>query len=294
MRTLIIGLLFVLIFAFEAMASSLKPEDFRPALPSRAKLSYDVYLSRYPAQRIHLFWDKKLNYHLYAYVITRDMIKDEIQRYIDAAGIRDRQKIQEIINYYIDITPQEREAIVVLYFKAPGISNRYFINRFVNFEDFVYLEYGSKEIQKHVEQARERMRKQRRDYPSKEEVLFKAGKRPVYLDVESDYLYYPEKIVLADQQWDPLVNAYRWVFAFRFSDEDLARIEELLLNDIDVTFSLVVSDPKMFAYKPFPKPQQYQILKAVDEEFVEFMESIGELSPKKTRTKIKKKFWIKY
>lgn len=285
--------LFVALFSLVAKAEGLKPEDFRPAIPSRAKLSYDWSLSRYPGQRMHLYWDKKLGYHVYSYVLTRELIKDQIQRIIDANQITDTAKIQEIINYYLDVTPQEREVIVILYFKAPSISNRYFINELVNFENFAHLEYGSKKLEKHVEWARKQMAKERRDYPTKEELIYEGGARPFYVDLEGDYLYYPEKTVLKDQEWDPLVNAYRWVLAFRFSDEDIARIEELLLNEIPVQFSLVLSDPHMFQYKELPKLQQYQILRLIDPEFVEFMERLGEMSPAKERLKVKRQYWLK-
>jgi len=281
-------------FSVVAKAEGLKPEDFRPAIPSRARLSYDWSLSRYPGQRMHLFWDKKLGYHLYSYVITRELIKDQIQTIIDYQQLTDRAKIEQVINHFLDITPQEREVLVVVYFHAPGISNRYFVNEFSNFEDFVFLEYGSKKLQTHVERVRKQMQKERREYPTKEELIYEGGARPFFVDIKADYLYYPEKTTVVDQAWDPLTNSYRWVFSFKFNDEDLARIEELVLNEIPVSFNLVVSDPHLFAYKPLPKLQQYQILKMVNPEFVEFMEAIEEMSPAKEHVKVsERRYWPK-
>ncbi len=293
MRTVLSSAVCVALFSLIASAQPFKPEDFRPAIPSRTKLSYDWSLSRYPGQRMHLYWDKKLGYHVYSYVVTRELIKDQIQRVIDANNITDAGKTQEVINYFLDITPQGREAIVILYFKAPGISNRYFVNELVNFEDYVHLEYGSQKLEKHVERARNQMAKERRQYPTKEELIYEGGARPFFVDVEGDYLYYPEKVVLKDQEWDPLVNAYRWVIAFRFNDQDISRIEELLLNEIPVKFSLVLSNPEMFEYKELTKLQQYQILRMIDLEFVEFMEALGEMFPAKERLKVKRQYWLK-
>ncbi len=293
MRIALFTGLLIAVFSLVASGEGFKPEDFRPAIPSRAKLSYDWSLSRYPGQRMHLYWDKKLGYFVYSYVITRDLVKSQIQKVIDAQGITDPQRIQEVINYYLDITPDEREAIFVLYFKAPSISNRYFVNELADFENSIYLEYGSKKLEKHVEWARKQMEKERREYPTKEELIYEGGIRPLFVDVEGDYLYYPERFVLKDQEWDPLVNGYRWVIAYRFNDEDIARIEELLLNEIPVNFSLVISEPTMFEYKELPKLHQYQILRMIDPEFVEFMEALGEMSPAKDRTKVKPKYWLK-
>lgn len=279
--------------ALPALAQGLTVKDFRPAIPSRVRHSYDLSLSRYPGQRMLLYWDKKFRYKVYSYVYTRQMIIDHIQTVIDKNGLSDEGQIEDLINYYLDVTPQEREAIAVLYFEAPGISNRYFINEFVDFENNIYMEYGAPKVEHHVLQARKQMAKERRDYPTKKEMIYEAGKHPLFLDLDTDYLYYPEKVLLEDQSWDPMNNAYRWVIAFKFSDEDIARLEEFLLNKIDVTFSLVISRPEMFEYKALPKLQQYQILRMVDPEFIEFEEEIGEMSPPKDRTKAREKYWLK-
>ncbi|OPX23008.1 MAG: hypothetical protein B1H03_02950 [Planctomycetales bacterium 4484_113] len=281
------------IFAAPALAQGLTVEDFRPAIPSRVRHSYDLSLSRYPGQRMLLYWDKKFDYKIYSYIYTRQMIIDHIQTTIDKYALSDASQIENLINYYLDVTPQEREAIAVLYFEAPKISNRYFLNEFVDFEDSVFLEYGAPKVEKHVLRARKQMAKERRDYPTKDEMVYEAGKHPLFLDLDSDYLYYPEKVMLEDQTWDPMNDAYRWVIAFKFSDEDIARLEEFLLNDIDVTFSLVLSRPEMFEYKALPKLQQYQILRMVDPEFIDFEESIDEMSPPKDHTKAKEKYWLK-
>jgi len=276
-----------------ALAQGLSAEDFRPAIPSRTRYSYDLSLSRYPGQRMLLYWDKKFGYEIYSYVFTRQMIKDHIQTTIDKFAISDPDEIENLINYYLDVTPQEREAITVLYFEAPKISNRYFVNEFIDFEKNIHLEYGAPAAQWHVLKARKAMAKERRDYPTKEEMAYEGGKHALFLDMDADYLYYPKKTLLEDQSWDPMNNAYRWVIAFSFGDEDVARLEEFILNHIDVTFSLVLSRPEMFEYKALPKLQQYQILKMVDPEFVEFEEAIEEMSPPKDRMKAKEKYWLK-
>ena len=281
------------IFAAPALAQGLTVGDFRPAIPSRTRYSYDLSLSRYPGQRMLLYWDKKFEYKVYSYVYTRQMIVDHIQTTIDKYALSDPGQIEDLINYYLDVTPQEREAIAVIYFEAPGISNRYYVNRFNDFESSIYLEYAAQKVQKHVLRAREQMAKERRDYPTKEEMTYGEGKEPLFLDLDADYMYYPEKVMLEDQTWDPMNNAYRWVIAFKFGDEDVARLEEFVLNGINVTFSLVLSRPEMFEYKALPRLQQYQILRMVDPEFVEFEESIEELTPPKESTKAKEKYWLK-
>lgn len=281
------------LIATPVLAQGLKVEDFRPAIPSRTMLSTDWSLSRYPGQKMLLFEDKKFGYKLYSYVLTRELVKDHIQAVIDEFNIFDRDNIEDMINYYLDVTPQEREVLVVLLYTAPNISNRYYINHLSNLDQKVYLEYGVKPIQKHVLKARDAMAKDRRDYPTEDEMIYKAGTRPLYLDVDKDYLYYPERVVLEDQGWDNIAKCYRWMFAFTFTDEDIARLEEFILNNINVEFSLVLSDPELFSYKTLRPYMKYQILKLVDPEFVDFMEGIEEMSPPKEPVKVDDDKWLK-
>ena len=141
------------LIATPVLAQGLKVEDFRPAIPSRTMLSTDWSLSRYPGQKMLLFEDKMFGYKIYSYVLTRELVKDHIQAVIDEFNIFDRDNIEDMINYYLDITPQEREVLVVLLYTAPNISNRYYINHLSNLDQKVYLEYGVKPIQKHVLKA---------------------------------------------------------------------------------------------------------------------------------------------
>jgi len=278
--------------ATPALAQGLSVEDFRPPIPSRTMYSFDKAVSFWPGQKAVLFEDKRFGYKLYAYVFTRNLVQDHIQKVIDQFNITDPARIEDMINSYLDVTPQEREILVQIFYTAPNISNRYYINHLQGFEDTVYLEYGAPRVQKHVQMARRAMSMERRDYPTRDEMVFEGGTRPLYVDVDQDYLYYPEKVLLEDQGWDSMSKAYRWSFAFNFTDEDIARIEEFILNDIDVEFNLVLSDPELFSYCAVRPHIRYQILRLVDPEFVEFMEKIEALEPPKTPGKVCHGRWL--
>jgi len=293
MRFTGIILISLALLATPVMAQGLTADDLRPPVPSRTMLSMDKFLSCYPGQRMTLFRDCEFGYELTAYVLTRKLVKEHIQKVIDQYNITDPDAVENLINSYLDMTPQEREVLVFLFFTAPNISNRYFINHLRGLEDTVYLEYGSPRVQKHVLKARQAMKKERRDYPTKDEMVYDEGTRPLFLDLDEDYLYYPEKVVLEDQGWDSMNKAYRWSFAFNFTDEDIARIEELILNDIDVEFSLVLTDPEFFKYTGVRPHMKYQILRLVDPEFVDFMEAIEAMSPPKERIKLNRNLWLR-
>ncbi|OGK11732.1 MAG: hypothetical protein A2Y63_00240 [Candidatus Riflebacteria bacterium RBG_13_59_9] len=256
-------------------------------------LSLDQSLSYWPGQRMVLFEDREFGYKLYSYILTRGLVRDHIQKIIDQFNISDPNKIEDMINTYLDITPQEREILVTVFYTAPNIANRYYINHLSGFEDTVYLEYGSQRVQKHVQKAREAMKNERRDFPTKDEMIFDAGTRPLFLDLDKDYLFYPEKVVLEDQGWDSMNKAYHWAFAFNFTDEDIARIEEFVLNDIEVDFSLILSDPELFSYTGAKPYLEYQILRSVDAEFVDFMEAIEAMAPPKSPGCVDEHLWLK-
>jgi hypothetical protein len=275
------------------LAQALKADDFRPAMPSRTMLSYDKSLSYYPGQKMILFQDKQFGYKLYAYVLTRKLVQEHIQKVIDQFQITDPAQIDNLINKYVDYTPQNREVLVLLFYTAPNIANRFYVNHLGNLEQTVYLEYGSQRVEDHVVKARELMAKQRRDIPTQEEMVFDGGTRPLYLDMDKDYLYYPEKVVLEDQGWDSLSKAYRWAFAFHFNDQDIARIEEFMLNGINVDFSLVLTDPEFFSYMNVRPHMRYQILNLIDPEFVDYLISTEQMVPVPDPGKIAPKLWLK-
>jgi len=293
MRFTGIILISLALLATPVMAQGLTADDLRPPIPSRTMLSLDKFVSSYPGQKMTLFQDYRFGYELTAYVLTRKLVKEHIQKVIDQYNITDPYAVEDLINSYLDMTPQEREVLVFLFFTAPNISNRYFINHLQGLENTVYLEYGSSPVQKHVMKARQAMKKERRDYPTKYEMVYDEGTRPLFVDLDEDYLYYPERVVLEDQGWDSMNKAYRWAFAFNFTDEDIARIEEFILNDIDVEFSLVISDPEFFKYMGVRPHMKYQILNLVDPEFVDFMEAIEAMSPPKEHVKVNDDLWIR-
>ncbi len=281
------------LMASPVFAQALSAGDFRPAIPSRTMFSYDKSLSYYPGQKMLLFQDEQFGYKLYTYILTRKLVKEHIQKTIDQFQISDSSEIEYLINQYLDMTPQDREVLVLLYYSAPNIANRYYVNHLERLENTVFLEYGSKKVEKHVLKARETMVKQRRGLPTKEEMVFDSGTRPVFIDIDKDYLYYPERVVLEDQGWDALSKAYRWAFSFRFTDEDIARIEDLMLSGIPVDFSLVLSEPELFAYRGVKPHMTYQILNLIDPEFVEFMIETEEMKPVEDPGKVVPKLWLK-
>jgi hypothetical protein len=281
------------LMASPVFAQALSAGDFRPAIPSRTMLSYDKSLSYYPGQKMLLFQDKQFGYKLYAYILTRKLVKEHIQKTIDQFQISDSSEIEYLINQYLDVTPQDREVLVQLYYTAPNIANRYYVNHLERLENTVYLEYGSKAIEKRVLAARDNMLRQRRDVPTKEELVFDSGKQPIYLDLDKDYLYYTERVVLEDQGWDSLSKAYRWTFSFRFSDQDIARIEELMLSGVPVDFSLVLSEPELFAYMGVKPHMTYQILNLIDPEFIDFLIETEGMKPVDDPGKVVPKLWLK-
>lgn len=281
------------LMASPVFAQALSAGDFRPAIPSRTMLSYDKSLSYYPGQKMLLFQDKQFGYKLYAYILTRKLVKESIQKTIDQFQISDSSEIEYLINQYLDVTPQDREVLVQLYYTAPNIANRYYVNHLERLENTVYLEYGSKAIEKRVLAARESMMKQRRDVPNMEEVVFDTGKQTVYLNIDHDYLYYVDRVVMEDQGWDPLAKAYRWAFSFCFSNQDIARIEELMLSGIPVDFSLVLSEPELFSYMGVRPHMNYQILNLIDPEFIDFMIETEEMKPVDDPGKVVPKLWLK-
>jgi hypothetical protein len=256
-------------------------------------LSYDKSLSYYPGQKMVLFQDKQFGYKLYAYVLTRKLVVEHIQKVIDQFQISDPAQIDNLINRYVDYTPQDREVLVLLFYTAPNIANRFYVNHLEGLEQTVYLEYGSQKVEKHVVKARELMANEHRVIPSEEELVYEQGLRPLYLDLEKDYLYYPEKVVLEDQGWDTLSKAYRWAFAFHFNDQDIARIEEFMLNGITIDFSLVLTDPEFFAYRSIRPHMRYQILNLTDPEFIEYLISTEQIEPVPDPGKIAPRLWLK-
>ena len=68
------------------------------------------------------------------------------------------------------------------------------------------------------------------------------------IDMNSHYLYYPRKVVIEDVTYDPLAQAYRWKFAWRFNDCEMDWLKQMCQYGQCAQFALVLSDPTWYGY----------------------------------------------
>ena len=85
-----------------------------------------------------------------------------------------------------------------------------------------------------------------------------------HYDINQKYLYYPRKVVIEDITYDHVAQAYRWKFAWRFTDCNLAWLQEMCAFGEDVEFALVMSDPHWFAREPLSGKLERDLLASVD------------------------------
>jgi hypothetical protein len=147
--------------------SPLTLEDFRLPVPGRANKEFRREMLSYPEKSVTVYTDKYNGLQVTSFFFTRDMVRDHIQRLIDTYYICEPDLVQQVIDYYAEVTPQCGEAITWVWFhilednhkyRAPDTptgreENRYFGNYLSNFKDKFYLEFGLPKVQAEVDEA---------------------------------------------------------------------------------------------------------------------------------------------
>jgi hypothetical protein len=139
--------------------SPLTLDDFRFPVVKRTLQEFNWERERYPKDSKVVWHDDCHHYTVSAFFFTRDMVRDHIQRLIDEYYICDKDIVQQMIDYYAEVTPQCGEAISWVWFSvddaghhyADKRENRYFMSYLANFKDKFYLEFGDPKAQKIVD-----------------------------------------------------------------------------------------------------------------------------------------------
>jgi hypothetical protein len=141
--------------------SPLTLEDFRYPVPGRTHKEWSQMTWYYPEHSRVVWHDADHGFTVTAFFFTRDMVRDHIQRLIDEYYVCEPDLVQQMIDYYAEVTPQCGEAISWVWFRVddkghPYIDqrpNRYFENYLYNFKDKFYLEFGLPKAQAEVDEA---------------------------------------------------------------------------------------------------------------------------------------------
>jgi len=317
--------------------SPLTLADFRFPVPERTMKAFNIERLEYP-QHSKLVWhDECRGYTVTAFFFTRDMVRDHIQGLIDEYYICDAAIVQQVIDYYAEVTPQCGEAISWVWFAvdkkgnhyADRLENPYFSKYLYNFEDKFYLEFGLPKVQQKVDaemheflyQYRDRGRfgcspelvqrsctcdkcaaKAKCDKPECQSCKVDKDAAPVAcnncptsnckeggecpekgckaydeglyctdydyhgfdMNMNAHYLYYPRKVVIEDITYDPLAQAYRWKFAWRFNDCEVDWLKQMCQYGENFQIALVLSDPLWYGYAPVSNELKRDILASVD------------------------------
>lgn len=141
--------------------SPLTLEDFRMPTPGRAEMMFNWERMTYPENSKVVWHDAVNNFTVSAFFFTRDMVRDHIQTLIDASYVCDPNIVQQMIDYYAEVTPQSGEAISWVWFSIDDkgeshdmtdpMGNRYFERYLANFKDKFYLEFGLPKAQRIVD-----------------------------------------------------------------------------------------------------------------------------------------------
>lgn len=294
--------------------SPLTLADFRFPVVSRTQREFDFERNYYPDHSRVVWHDKCHSFTVTAFFFTRDMIRDHIQRLIDEYYICDPDLVQQMIDYYAEVTPQCGEAISWVWFSvddkghsyADQRENRYFMNYLSNFKDKFYLDFGMPRAQRFVDDGVHNFLYQYQDRgkwncgpdfqdggcakcadkmdkkscptqdcgtscPVPQNKAFDEApncKDYSYgkfdLDLNSHYLYAPRKVVIEDITYDPVAQAYRWKFAWRFNDCEVDWLRQMCQLGQKVNFALVLSDPTWYARAELDKGLQRDIMAAMD------------------------------
>jgi hypothetical protein len=306
--------------------SPLTLEDFRFPVAKRTAKAFTFERMYYPEHSVQVWHDRCHGYSVTAFFFTRDMVRDHIQRLVDEYYICEPDLLQQIIDYYAEVTPQCGEVISWVWFAvddnkqhhyADRAENRYFTSYLSSFKDKFYLEFGLPKVQAKVDekvrgflyQYQRRGKhvcgpefKERpcgcdkcaeKGYKCDEcdkcdtcekpdcyecgkcpEKCCKPGDKALYctdykyhgfnIDMNSHYLYYPRKVVIEDVTYDPLAQAYRWKFAFRFNDCEVDWLRQMCQYGQCAQFALVLSDPTWYGYAVLDGSLKRDILASMD------------------------------
>lgn len=301
--------------------SPLTLDDFRYPVVSRVREEFHLERLYYPDHSMLVWHDKPNQFKVTAFFFTRDMIRDHIQQVIDTYYVGEDDLVQQLIDYYAEVTPQYGEAISWVWFSidernhvnSDQRGNRYFENYLGNFKDKFHLEFGLPKVQDIVdENVRDFLYQYRHrgkhhcgaDFqdtgscdacpkcgqfdctptPCPSCPTSKCDVCPVGysephdkplkccdysvdgfdLDLNNHYLYAPRKVIIEDMTFDPLAQAYRWKFAWRFNDCEIDWLKQMCAYGQFVEMRLVISDPHWFTTKELPKQIKRDLLAAMD------------------------------
>lgn len=140
--------------------SPLTLEDFRFPVAKRTQKEFSFERMYYPEHAVQVWRDRCYGYTVTAFFFTRDMVRDHIQRLVDEYYICEPDLLQQVIDYYAEVTPQCGEVINWVWFAvdnnnqhhyADRTENRYFTSYLSNFKDKFYLEFGLPNAQEKVD-----------------------------------------------------------------------------------------------------------------------------------------------
>lgn len=141
--------------------SPLTLADFRFPVAMRTLKEFKWERMSYPKQAVQVWKNNCGAGTVTAFFFTRDMVRDHIQGLIDEYYVCDPDMVQQLIDYYAEVTPQCGEAISWVWFRVDdpqnakcltsGEPNRYFANYLSNFKDKFYLEFGLPKVQNSVD-----------------------------------------------------------------------------------------------------------------------------------------------
>lgn len=265
MRVIAFALLFVVVFAANVFAGGLTVDDFYAPIPSQTRGSYKEALNHFRGQRFNLVENNNMGYTIYAYLYTREMVKDHIQALLDEFNVGDYERVQTLIDHYSYYTPEEGQILVFTYFEAPHIENRYYKDLLDDWPNYVSLEVGVQQIQNVIERQRDVLEHYGPE-PLGEESYFNGGTYPIEFSYDEDWIW------TISPEWGPIEyrfipNAYECRFEFWFSRYDIQAIEDLIDNGIMPTFRLVSSKHNLYGSKSFNNRMVSWIVRTIDPDY---------------------------
>ncbi|HJZ13641.1 MAG TPA: hypothetical protein VJ521_15915, partial [Acidobacteriota bacterium] len=174
MRTLALVLVFIAVSATGVFAQGLSVDDFYAPIASRTTMDFREAVAHFHGQRFVLYQDKRMQYSIYGYLYTREMVKDHIQSIIDSYTLNDDSVVQDLIDTYAFFTPPEGAIYVFTYFEGPHMENRFYKDLLDDWPNYVSFEYGVDQIQVRIEQLRDRVEGYGEE-PTSEEMVFDGG-----------------------------------------------------------------------------------------------------------------------
>jgi hypothetical protein len=252
MKKLWLLVVLVLILMAQAVWSApLKPSDFRKAVPSRARTSYVRAADVYHGSWMKLYRDRHdTGYEIDGYLLTRNLVRRQVQATIDEYNITDDVRIQELIDRYAAITPGEREVRIALFFKGPHMYSRWFTEYMADLDQKMFLQFGSKGEQSHLDKVLDTSEKHY-DMIDPQDLVYKSGRYESVLSTSEAYLWSAKLATVDGPKYDASTRSFKWVLGYTFSDGDVAKIKDLMQNDQPVYLALVSADPHLSVVKEF-------------------------------------------